>query len=181
MYVCRSCKFSSNSECHESTENCPKCHSTLERVKGIEIGHVFLLGSKYSKTLSAIIEKPIEMGCYGIGVTRLLGVLADIFSDEKGLKFPKQLAPYLLNIVPVDDSYKTAAFEVAKIFSQKFDVAFDDREISFGRKMKDSLLVGVPYTAIIGKHHSKGLIELEERVSGKKFTIPVDEVENFFN
>ena len=174
-------------------DNCTTCNTTLSSVKAIECGHTFYLGTKYSAALDCTFKEgnkpeqiPAEMGCYGIGVTRILAAVAEAKYDEKGIVWPKSLAPYSVCIVPTDDrkqEFKDIANTVYdELSSTPFhnDIVIDDRRSGFGAKMKDSELVGYPYTIIIG-HASleKGLVELHERVQGqesKKTMVPLQDI-----
>lgn len=139
---------------------CPKCGETLERVHGIEVGHVFKLGTKYSEALDATFldEKeqrhPIIMGCYGIGVNRIIAGVCETRYDDAGIDWPLALAPYEVVIVPlkVDDEEVMQAAETLyeSLKSQGVDVLLDDRPARPGVKFKDSELIGFPLRVVIG-------------------------------
>lgn len=173
-------------------DHCTSCDNPLSSVKAIECGHTFYLGTKYSSILDCGFRKPngdkiyAEMGCYGIGITRLLAALAEACQDEKGIVWPEHLAPYRVCIIPTDDrneSFKKVADEAYDKLNQVFknDIVVDDRRSGFGAKIKDAELVGYPYTLIIGQKTLTGkqMVELHERVQGKeskKTEIPLDEL-----
>ncbi|KAG1141262.1 hypothetical protein G6F37_008433 [Rhizopus arrhizus] len=175
-------------------DHCTSCDNPLSSVKAIECGHTFYLGTKYSSILDCGFRKPngdkiyAEMGCYGIGITRLLAALAEACQDEKGIVWPEHLAPYRVCIIPTDDrneSFKKVADEAYDKLNQVFknDIVVDDRRSGFGAKIKDAELVGYPYTIIIGQKTltDKQTVELHERVQGKeskKTEIPLDELVN---
>lgn len=145
---------------------CPKCSASLEIVHGIEVGHVFKLGTKYSSSLQAEFvdenEKrhPIVMGCYGIGVNRIVASLCETRFDDNGLIWPLSIAPYSVELIPlnVEDAQ---VMEVANRFYNEMtaagiDVLMDDRDQRPGFKFKDADLIGIPLRVVVG---GKGLIE----------------------
>ncbi|CAO3701540.1 unnamed protein product [Rhizopus stolonifer] len=165
----------------EEGDHCVSCSNTLSSVRAIECGHTFYLGTKYSSILDCGFRKPngekvyAEMGCYGIGITRLLAAVAEARQDEKGIAWPKNLAPYRVCIVPTDDrnkDFKKMADELYDKLNTIFEnnVVVDDRRSGFGAKMKDAELVGYPYVFVIGQKSltDEKLVELHERVQGKE-------------
>lgn len=165
---------------------CPKCGSTLELVHGIEVGHVFKLGTKYSVALNATFldEKeqrhPIIMGCYGIGVNRIIAALAETSHDENGLIWPLAVAPYEVLLLPLN----VADPEVLKVTEQYLkeleaagvDVLYDDRDVRPGVKFKDADLVGIPLRIVVGgKGLQQGQVEIKWRKADKPETVPVKE------
>lgn len=164
-------------------DHCATCKdhdSVLSSVKAIECAHTFYLGTKYSSVLDCTFREgnkpkmiPAEMGCYGIGVTRVLAAVAEAKYDEKGIAWPSSLAPYSICIVPTDDrkqEFKDIANQLYDELSVKFndDVVIDDRRSGFGAKMKDAELIGYPYTIVVGsKSVEEGQVELNERIQGQ--------------
>ncbi|MFV8240929.1 aminoacyl--tRNA ligase-related protein [Aerococcus viridans] len=159
----------------------------LEKVSCIEVGHIFQLGTFYSEKMNIYIQnslnesQPFYMGCYGIGITRLLATLCELNMDEKGLIFPETICPVSTQIIYTEDN-----FEVANKLCDMFDLhdisyLQDDRhDVSFGRKIKDWQLLGTPYAIIIGKNHKENQFELENRRTGEKLILSVNElVEKF--
>ena len=162
--------------------------------KAVELGHIFQLGDKYSKTMNGNYVdsdgnvKEYMMGCYGIGIGRTVAMIYEnsiISKDDKfdGISLPKSVAPYMIYMIPkTDDKQK---YELAtKLYNQLENagvkVLFDDRqEISIGAKIKDSKIVGSPYMAVIGKSVENGKIEIEEIKTGKKQEINIDEFVNY--
>lgn len=145
---------------------CASCQNETKKltsVKAIECGHTFYLGTKYSSVLDCGFREggkkgekiPAEMGCYGIGITRLLAAVAEARYDTKGIAWPTSLAPYSICIVPTDDrkqDFKDIANQIYDQLGETFkgDIVIDDRRSGFGAKMKDAELVGYPYTIIVG-------------------------------
>lgn len=166
-------------------DTCSNCDATLEMARGIEIGHIFQLGLKYSEALDLkVLDEngkliPVYMGSYGIGVSRAVAVVAEQWHDEKGLIWPREIAPADIHLIATgkDD----IAFETAEKISKELEnrgvrVLYDDRKgVSPGVKFNDSELVGIPTIAVIGKGLSEGVIELRDRKSGEQRNIPVEQ------
>lgn len=166
-------------------DGCPRCNGTLSYTKGIEVGHIFKLGTTYSKVLKAefLNEKgqaePFVMGTYGMGVSRLVAAVIEQHHDEKGCQWTRATAPYTLNIL-VSNVKDEAQNELGELLYGQFlkagtEVIFDDRKERFGFKMNDAELIGFPFTLIIGKGLEQGVVELYVRQSGEKVEIPIAE------
>ncbi|RAP78387.1 proline--tRNA ligase [Paenibacillus montanisoli] len=156
---------------------CPSCENgKLQTTRGIEIGHVFKLGTKYSEKLGAQFvgadgeTKPIIMGCYGIGVSRLLSAIIEQHHDENGMIWPSSVAPFDVHVIPVSlhDAQQVEAAErlYACLTDAGFDVLLDDRDERPGVKLKDSDLIGIPVRIVVGKGIADGEIEWKERSEG---------------
>jgi prolyl-tRNA synthetase len=165
-------------------DRCARCGSPLEIARGIELGHVFQLGDKYAKTfgLTALDQngKPVTvtMGSYGVGVTRAVAALAEQTYDEKGLCWPRAIAPADVHIVATgkDDAVFTAAEKVAtELEAAGVRVMYDDRRgVSPGVKFKDAELIGVPTIVIVGRNLADGVVELRDRRTDERSDVPVD-------
>ena len=163
---------------------CPKCGAKLGITKGIEVGHIFQLGQKYAAAMDAkFLDKngktqPFYMGCYGIGVSRLVAVMIEASHDEKGCIWNKQTAPFLLDIIVSnikDEEQSNFANELyGKLDGKK--VLLDERKERFGFKMGDFELLGFPYALIVGKGLKEGTVELVERKTLKKTKVKKDEI-----
>ncbi|MFF3021638.1 proline--tRNA ligase [Gottfriedia sp. NPDC057948] len=151
----------------------PDGNGTISFAKGIEVGHVFKLGTKYSEAMNATFldengkSNPIIMGCYGIGVSRTLAAIVEQYNDEKGIVWPKNLAPFDVHVITVntkneeqvnlaDDIYKTLK-EIGQ------DVLLDDRNERVGVKFADADLFGIPVRVVVGKKAAEGIVELKTR------------------
>lgn len=157
---------------------------------GIEVGHIFKLGDKYSAAMNVKYadsdgkEKPAIMGCYGIGVSRLLSAIIEQNNDEKGIVWPRSVAPYDVLLLPLQNTEKVMQ-QANKMYDalkeQNIDVLLDDRDIRAGVKFKDADLIGIPYKIIIGKKFSdNGLVEVENRSTQNKFALNPDQaIENY--
>ncbi|MFA6992919.1 MAG: YbaK/EbsC family protein, partial [Candidatus Gracilibacteria bacterium] len=153
---------------------CPKClKGRLKEAKTIELGHVFKLGTVYSEKMKANftdkdgIAKPMEMGCYGIGISRILSAVVETSHDEKGMIWPKSIAPYLVHLI-VLGSDKQVIEKADKIYEDLekagFEVLYDDREDTAGVKFADADLIGIPLRILVSeKSLDKGGVEFKER------------------
>ena len=157
-------------------KNCPINKDNLKISKGIEVGHIFYFGTKYSEKLGAFVQDnkgkntAVHMGSYGIGISRIVGAIIEAYHDDKGIIWPLQVSPFkltILNLMPNDLECKKLSDEIYSIFlSNKIEVLYDDREISIGNKISANDLIGIPYQIIIGKRNLKEkVVELKDRKS----------------
>ncbi|MBM80846.1 MAG: proline--tRNA ligase [Planctomycetaceae bacterium] len=171
---------------------CPKSGEPMELVHGIECGHVFKLGTKYSVSLGAdyLDEKekrhPIIMGCYGIGVNRIIASLAETSNDENGLIWPLAVAPYEVLLIPLNINDEEVMKVSDNFYSQMqdagIDVLYDDRKQRPGFKFKDADLIGIPLRVVVGgKGLKEGLVEIKWRTDGDPTKVPVDEAMDTVN
>ncbi len=153
---------------------CPRCGGTLRLNKGIEVGHVFKLGVKYSEAMNAKFldsdgnEKPMIMGCYGIGVSRTIAAAIEQNHDDDGIIFPPPIAPFSAIVTPVGakdtEIEKTAENVYRDLWAHGIDVLLDDRDERPGVKFKDADLIGVPFRVTVGKKSlAQGKVELRDR------------------
>ena len=171
-------------------KNCPISKEQLKISKGIEVGHIFYFGTKYSEKLSAFVQNnkgkktAVHMGSYGIGISRLVGAIIEAFHDDKGIKWPISVAPFhvsLINLM-IDDKAcaKMANIMYEKISNLKLDVLYDDRDCSIGKKLSDNDLIGIPYQVIIGKRDLKdNIVQLKNRLNNETKKISPEEALNF--
>ncbi|MCM3087422.1 proline--tRNA ligase [Bhargavaea ginsengi] len=155
----------------------PDGNGTIRFAKGIEVGHIFKLGTTYSEPMEGTFldnngrQQPYIMGCYGIGVSRLLSAMAEQFNDEDGLKWPKDLAPADIHLIPVnmkDDDQRELAEEMYGLLSSyRYNVLFDDRAERPGVKFADADLIGLPIRLTVGKKASEGIVEVKFRATGE--------------
>ena len=171
-------------------KTCPVEKSQLKISKGIEVGHIFYFGTKYSEKLNAFVQTksgskiPVEMGSYGIGVSRLVGAIIEAYHDDKGIKWPKQLAPFFVSLINVninDEKCNRVSEEIYNNLNHtNIDVLYDDREVSLGVKLSDSDLIGIPFKIIIGPRDIKtNQVQIEERLTGKKFMLSINDAYNY--
>ena len=166
-------------------DSCACCGGELGVTKGIEVGHIFQLGQKYAKAMGATFldkngkAQPFYMGCYGIGVSRLVAVMIEASHDEKGCIWNKQTAPYLLDIIvsnakdEAQSAYAENIYDALK--NEHLGVLLDDRNERFGFKMKDYELIGLPYALIVGKELEEGFVEIVERKTLAKTVLKKEE------
>src|SRR5215469_1406090 len=168
-------------------EACPNCGSPLELVQGIEVGHIFKLGRKFTTALGASVLGPDGsaitpiMGSYGIGVERAMAAIAEVHHDDAGLKWPIQVAPAEVNVVMVaakDEAVRTAAEAIyAALQAAGHDVMLDDRDERPGVKFKDAELIGIPFRVSVGSRDlAEGLVEVVSRETDERERVPVDQV-----
>jgi prolyl-tRNA synthetase len=170
----------------QSNELCTACGGTLTMSKGLEIGHIFKLGTRYSDTMNAYVlgadgaKIPLVMGSYGIGVERLMAAVAELCHDEKGLVWPGAISPFEVIVVPINGQDEQQAKAAEKISADlkelKIETLIDDRDERAGVKFNDAELIGVPYRITIGKKVSSGLVELFDRKSKTNSDLAIDEV-----
>ncbi len=152
----------------------------LREAKSVEVGNIFPLGTKYSDALGLRFkdesgaEHPVVMGCYGIGLGRLLGAIADVFADDKGLVWPEAVAPFTYHLVVVgnDDVVKKRADALYETMSARgVSVLYDDRDLGAGEKFADSDLIGIPYRIVVGKKSTDEQFEVVRRASGETLSM----------
>ncbi|NQY74025.1 MAG: proline--tRNA ligase [Candidatus Margulisbacteria bacterium] len=182
---CDHCQYSANVEVAEKSggtsegDRCGRCKKgSLSITRGIEVGHIFKLGDKYSKVMTATVlddkgnASPIMMGCYGIGIGRTMAAAIEQHHDERGIKWPLSLAPFLVDIILIKagnpEQMKIGEKIYEDLTKENIDVLLDDRELSPGIKFKDADLIGIPFQLIIGnKTIENQTIELKSRKSGE--------------
>ena len=161
----------------EAGDFCPECGKPLKVTKGIEVGNIFKLGTKYSKPMNAVyLDKngkshPYIMGCYGIGISRTAAAAVEAHNDEHGIKWPISIAPYHVVIVPVNIQDKLQMETAEKMYEELkkagVEVVLDDRDERAGVKFKDADLIGFPYRVTVGKTINEGLVEYKTRETGE--------------
>jgi prolyl-tRNA synthetase len=166
-------------------DRCARCGGELSIARGIEIGHIFQLGRKYADTFELDAQGPdgeairITMGSYGVGVSRAVAAVAEQTLDEAGLCWPAEIAPYDVHIVPVGRGEEQLA--AATVLANELEAAgkrviLDDRDGSAGAKFADADLIGVPTIVVVGKGLVDGNVEIKDRRSGERRTVPLAEV-----
>ena len=171
----------------EAGDACARCGGTLEGSRGIEVGHVFLLGDKYSKAMEAMYlaedgkHRPLQMGCYGIGITRILAAVVEQNHDDDGIIWPMPIAPYqvLLSVLHTDnDEVMEAAQTVYEDLKEAgVEVVLDDRDIGIGAKFKDADLIGIPLRLTFGSRGiAEGNVEMKWRDESDDELVDVDAV-----
>jgi len=183
IIFCPKCGWAANLEVAgtERKRKCPKCGGKLVQKKSIEVGHTFRLGTKYSKALDLyftdekMIKKPVIMGCYGIGLGRLMATIVEINSDEKGIVWPKEVAPFQLHLLRLGNDKKiinTSEKLYKNLKMAGLETLYDDRsDKSAGEKFAEADLLGMPYRIVISKKTLKAnSVEVKKR-DGEKFEL----------
>lgn len=176
----------------EAGDFCPECGKPLKVTRGIEVGNIFQLGTKYSAPMNAVYldangkTQPYIMGCYGIGVTRTAAAAVEAHHDDWGIKWPLAIAPYHVVVVPVSTQdelqMKVATDIYEQLLSSGVEAVLDDRNERPGVKFKDADLIGFPFRITVGKGISEGKIEFVERSNGEKLEItPQDAIDKVVN
>jgi prolyl-tRNA synthetase len=166
-------------------DRCPVCGATLASKRGIEVGHVFKLGTAYSEKMGAVYidEKgeshPIVMGCYGLGISRLLSAAVEQGHDDKGIIWPVSIAPYHVYLCPLYREGSKVAETTEKLYTglgaAGLEVLFDDREESPGVKFNDADLLGIPFRVTVSPRTlQKDSVELKKRSGKESELVPVD-------
>jgi prolyl-tRNA synthetase len=168
---------------------CPECNGKLYFKKGIEIGNLFKLGTKYSEHLGLTYldeenkEQYVTMGCYGIGIGRILASVIEQHNDDAGMILPVSIAPYQVIIVPVNTKDETIMDYANKLYKDmrdnNIDVMLDDRDERAGVKFNDADLIGIPLRITIGKKLSDGLVEVKSRSTGEITDVRVTDIIEF--
>jgi len=166
-------------------DKCPRCGVPIKVAHGIEVGHIFKLGTKYSKALDCVYldengkEQPMIMGCYGIGINRTMAAIIEQNYDENGIIWPIAVAPYHVIIVPVNPTESVQAEVAEKLYSgfreKGIEVMLDDRNERPGVKFKDADLIGIPVRITVGKKAGEGIVEYKLRKSCEIREFTVDE------
>ncbi|MGG0738034.1 proline--tRNA ligase [Niallia taxi] len=164
----------------------PDGKGSIVFAKGIEVGHVFKLGTRYSEAMGASYldengrSQSIIMGCYGIGVSRTMAAVVEQFNDEKGIVWPKAIAPFDLHLITVNVKDEAQTELTDKLYKSlkdnRYDVLVDDRAERAGVKFADSDLIGLPIRITVGKKAAEGIVELKERSNGEVHEVHVDEL-----
>lgn len=164
---------------------CPKCGKPLGMARGVEVGHIFKLGTKYSDSLGCIYldkegkEQSMVMGCYGIGVSRTIAAIIEQYNDEDGIKWPAIAAPYKVIVIPTNTKDETVMSVAEKLYNGYIDAGYetliDDRNERPGVKFKDADLLGIPLRVTVGRRAGEGIVELKFRMDGAMSEATVEE------
>lgn len=174
IYYCSRCDFSENKEVFDTNlKKCPRCGGKLMSKNSIEVGNIFPLGTKYAKDMGVSFkdekgeDQTIWFASYGIGMTRLIGTLVEVYHDDKGIVWPETVAPFLVHLIGLDLDAREVKEKVEKIYgllqAEEVEVLFDDREdVSAGEKFADADLIGIPYRVVISQK-SGDKLEVKKR------------------
>ena len=175
IYVCQKCQVAINKEIIAEQPTCPECGSSdLAENKAVEVGNIFKLGSKFSKPFNfSYLDKDgqaqdIIMGCYGIGISRILGTIVEVHHDQRGIIWPKSVAPFNVHLISFQSDERAEKI-YQKLLSEGISVLYDDRnDIGLGEKLADADLIGCPYRLIVSpKNEENKQVEFKERSKDK--------------
>jgi len=186
IYICPKCQVAVNREIIEEHNFCPVCENKeLTEAKAIEVGNIFKLGTKFSSAFDMKYmdnngeSQEVIMGCYGMGPSRVMGTVVEVFHDERGITWPESIAPFKVHLLSLKEN--EAAEKIYQELKQhNIDVLFDDREdLGAGQKFADADLIGCPYRLVVsGKTLEQGGVELKARTSEQIEIIPLDQIIN---
>ncbi len=173
-------------------KKCPIPKEQLKISKGIEVGHIFYFGTKYSEKLGAYVQNnkgekiPVHMGSYGIGISRLVGAIIEAYHDDKGIKWPLNVAPFQISLINLmidnNECTKVSDYIYEKLSIKQIEILYDDRECSIGKKLSDNELIGIPFNIIIGKRDlENNLVEIKNRLTNETHKMSPDEAINFLS
>lgn len=191
VFSCSKCDQHYNKEIVEN-DTCPECQGDLKENKAIEVGNIFKLGNKYAKDFSLTYtdehgkEKDVIMGCYGIGISRLMGAIVEVHHDEAGIIWPREIAPFQVHLIPIgndrNEKVKSESDQVYKALQEKkIGVLYDDRPgTGIGQKLADADLLGMPIRLIVSeKTLEKGGCEVKRRASEEIKIVPLGKVQEY--
>ncbi|MFC1663220.1 aminoacyl--tRNA ligase-related protein [Patescibacteria group bacterium] len=183
LVYCQNCKFAQNKEISKTTE-CPNCKHKLNEYRGIEVGNIFKLGTKFSKSLNLNYSDkdgklhPVVMASYGIGPGRVMATIVEVNHDQDGIIWPTSVAPYELHLLLLskDKTIIKQAEELYITLSENHSILFDDRSVQAGVKLKDSDLIGIPHRLILSDKTTGGKLEYKKRSEKKTSSIDINKV-----
>lgn len=182
IYLCEKCKLAVNKEIIADQDTCPECgNKQLKEVRGIEVGNIFKLGTKYSKPFELTYadkgDKKVEvqMGCYGIGLGRLMGTVVEVESDDRGIVWPESISPFAVHLVDLDGRQNEASEVYEKLTKAGVDVLWDDRDESAGVKLADADLLGIS-TRVVVSARAGEKIEVKKRAQKESKLMTLDEL-----
>jgi prolyl-tRNA synthetase len=182
---CEHCDFASNLKKSGELKSCPNCGQAIFTAEAIELGHIFKLGTTYSQKMKAYFSDasgkrhPLVMGCYGIGLARIMAAAVEAPSghDERGIIWPKELTPFDVHIVSLEGGQDAAETLYEAMEKSGLEVLYDDREAAAGVKLADADLIGVPVRVVVSaKSLAEGGVEISNRAGGKTGIVPVEKI-----
>lgn len=189
IYVCEKCKVAVNKEIINEQKTCPSCGSNdLKEEKAIEVGNIFELKTRFSEPFNLTFkdkvgkDQLVTMGCYGIGLGRVMGAIVEVLSDDKGIIWPKEVAPFIVHLIEISKEEGRVGAEALRIYEllqkERISVLYDDRKgVSAGEKFAESDLIGIPYRAVVSEKSLAGDgVELKNRGEEKGVVVTPDEL-----
>jgi len=185
IYACKKCLVAVNKELIKEQDSCPQCgNKELEEKKGIEVGNIFRLKTKFSDSFEfTYVDKegqsrPVYMGCYGIGPSRIMGTLVEVFADKDGIIWPQGVTPYHIHLLDLTQSEQ--GDKLYNELSKFYDILYDDRSDTPGVKLKDADLIGIPIRIVISVK-SGDKFELKERGNDKLEFFDLPQLKKYLN
>ncbi len=187
IFYCKKCSYAQNQEISKlkAGDKCPKCGGDIAEGKAVEVGNIFQLKTKYSAPFKfdyadeSGAKKPVIMGCYGIGPSRVMGTVAEVYNDDKGLSWPENIAPFTIHLLVLGkDKKETDKAEKVyeRLTKEGFEVLFDDRiDASAGQKFADADLIGIPYRLVVSEK-TNDQIELKKRSDKTATLLSLDQL-----
>src|SRR3989344_2377950 len=184
IYICTKCGIAINREIKSENPKCPKCASPdFEEKKAVEVGNIFKMGTRFSAPFNLKFtdkdahDKPVLMGCYGIGLGRLMGAIVESCHDERGIIWPRSVAPFLVHLIQIENNAKVSK-SAQKLYKdlqkQNIEVLYDDRQKTPGEKFAESDLIGIPYRIIVSEKTLKeNSVEVKERAKQKSTLVKI--------
>ena len=180
IFYCENCDFAENKEIAtvKAGDKCPKCKGLVKESKAIEVGNIFKFGTVYSQKMGVYYtdkdgsRKLVHFGSYGIGITRMIGTLVELFHDDKGIIWPESVAPYKVHLIEIG---KDASPIYKTLEKEGIEVLYDDRDVSVGQKFADADLIGIPVRLVVSAKNG-AQIEWKERTSEKTELLELKEV-----
>ncbi len=192
IHVCEKCKVAVNEEIISEQPMCPVCGGPLVSQKAAEAGNIFKLGTKYSSAFGLTYKdengegKPVIMGCYGIGLGRLMGVMVEALSDEAGILWPKEASPFAIHLIELSSGNNEVKEKAIALYQELIkggvEVLFDERDVRAGEKFSDADLMGIPLRVVVSeKTLAVGEVELKERGKIETSRLPITELLSYIH
>ncbi len=172
VYICKKCSHAINTEIYDNSGKCPECGGEVDEEKAIEVANIFPLKSAFAETFKLTFqdekgeEQIVSAGCYGLGISRVMGTIVEVFNDEKGIIWPETVAPYQVHLVGLDLEDKEIKAKVEDVYNQLqaagIEVLYDDRDARAGEKFADADLIGIPTRIVVSKKTGEK-IEVKKR------------------
>jgi len=183
IYICNKCNLAINKEIRHETPKCPDCQGDdFREAKAVEVGNIFKLGTKYSEPFDLKVRdekgemKPVIMGCYGIGLQRLMGTIVEVHHDGKGIIWPESVAPFRAHLISLGKNEEAEKI-YDNLLKNNIEVLFDDRDVSAGEKFADADLIGIPYRVVVSKKSfESGGAEIKKRPEPASEIISIDAI-----
>jgi prolyl-tRNA synthetase len=179
VYYCKKCKIGVNKEVYSDKERCEKCKGELTEGQAVEVGNIFPLKSKFAEDFKLTFkekdgsEKLVEAGCYGLGTSRVMGTIVEVFNDECGIIWPESVAPFQVHLIELRKNKAAKVYK--KLLDMGVEVLYDDRDLSAGEKFADADLIGIPLRAVISEK-TGNKIEIKERKSKALKLVKIEEL-----